>query len=48
MAGFQHVSPIEDFPIETWNKMMAVMLSAPFQITKLLLPHMKKKGKRSM
>jgi len=40
-AGFQHVSPIEDFPVEKWNSIIAVLLSAPFHLTRLLLPDMR-------
>ncbi len=43
-AGFQHVSPVEDFPEEIWVKMIQVMLVAPFQLTKYLVPGMKKRG----
>ena len=41
-AGFQHVAPIEDFPTETFEKLVKVMLTAPFMATKLALPIMKK------
>lgn len=40
-AGFQSIHPVEDFPEETWNRMLQVMLTAPFQLTKYLLPAMK-------
>jgi 3-hydroxybutyrate dehydrogenase len=43
-AGFQRVHPIEEFPEETWNKMIQVMLTAPFQLIKYLLPAMKQNG----
>ena len=43
-AGFQHVSPVEDFPEDIWVKMIQVMLVAPFQLTKYLVPGMKKRG----
>ncbi len=43
-AGFQHVSPVEDFPEETWAAMIQVMLIAPFQLTKRLVPAMKANG----
>ncbi|XP_035663055.1 D-beta-hydroxybutyrate dehydrogenase-like isoform X1 [Branchiostoma floridae] len=43
-AGFQHTSPIESFPLATWDAMMAAMLTAPFLIIKHLLPAMKAKG----
>ena len=38
------MSPIEKFPDETWDAMLAVMLSAPFHLAKRLLPTMKEKG----
>lgn len=41
-AGFQHVSPMEDFPEEKWNQMLRVMLTAPFLLTKYVWPYMKK------
>jgi len=40
-AGFQHVSPLETFPEETWDRMRGVMLTAPFLLTKYAWPHMK-------
>ncbi|MBL4883402.1 MAG: 3-hydroxybutyrate dehydrogenase [Planctomycetaceae bacterium] len=43
-AGVQHVCPIESFPVQTWQKMLAVMLTAPFLLTKLVWPGMKKNG----
>ena len=41
-AGFQHVSPIEDFPEEQWERMIALMLTAPFLLTRYCWPSMKK------
>lgn len=43
-AGFQHIAPIEDFPEDTWDKMLALMLTAPFLLTKYVLPTMKAQG----
>ena len=40
-AGFQHVSPIEDFPEEQWDRMIALMLTAPFLLTRYCWPAMK-------
>jgi len=40
-AGIQHVEPIEDFPDEEWDRIMAVMLRAPFILTKSVWPIMK-------
>ncbi len=42
-AGFQHVCPLLDFPEDTWNAMIDVMLNAPFRLTKYVWPHMQKK-----
>ena len=41
-AGFQHVSPIETFPEAEWDRMVGVMLTAPFLLTKYVWPHMKR------
>jgi 3-hydroxybutyrate dehydrogenase len=41
-AGMQHVSPLEDFPTETFERMVKIMLTAPFILTKNVLPLMKK------
>nr|WP_290665150.1 3-hydroxybutyrate dehydrogenase [Ardenticatena sp.] len=43
-AGFQHIDPIEAFPEETWETMLAVMLTAPFLLTKYVWPSMKANG----
>ena len=43
-AGIQHVAPIEEFPEERWAELLQVMLFAPFQLTKYLLPGMKERG----
>jgi 3-hydroxybutyrate dehydrogenase len=43
-AGFQQVSPIEHFPEKKWEQMIALMLSAPFRLTKYAWPHMKEKN----
>jgi 3-hydroxybutyrate dehydrogenase len=41
-AGFQHVAPIEEFPEEQWERMIALMLTAPFLLTRYCWPAMKK------
>jgi len=41
-AGFQHVAPIEDFPEDQWEKMLSLMLTAPFLLTRYCWPAMKK------
>jgi 3-hydroxybutyrate dehydrogenase len=43
-AGIQHVSPVEDFPPEKWNAILAINLSAVFHTTRLAVPAMKQKG----
>jgi 3-hydroxybutyrate dehydrogenase len=40
-AGFQHIDPIEEFPEDTWDAMLAVMLTAPFLLTRYVWPTMK-------
>ncbi|MEE4154946.1 MAG: 3-hydroxybutyrate dehydrogenase [Erythrobacter sp.] len=43
-AGMQHVSPIEDFPPEKWDAVIALNLSAAFHTVRLAVPAMKAKG----
>jgi 3-hydroxybutyrate dehydrogenase len=43
-AGIQHVSPVESFPPERWEAIIAINLSAVFHTTRLALPKMKEKG----
>ena len=43
-AGLQHISPVEDFPDEEWARLVQIMLVAPFQITKVVVPGMKQRG----
>ena len=43
-AGIQHVAPVDDFPPEKWNAILAINLSAVFHTTRLALPGMKAKG----
>lgn len=40
-AGIQHVAPIEEFPIETWNLIIAINLSAAFHAIAAAVPGMK-------
>jgi 3-hydroxybutyrate dehydrogenase len=42
-AGIQHVSPVEDFPEDKWDFMMALMLTAPFLLTRYCWPSMKER-----
>ena len=42
IAGIQHINAIEDFPMEMYDRMMAIMLRAPFYLSKLCIPLMQK------
>ncbi|MBC9033448.1 3-hydroxybutyrate dehydrogenase [Sphingomonas sp. JC676] len=42
-AGIQHVSPIEDFPIEKWDAIIAINLSSTFHLMRAAIPAMKAK-----
>jgi 3-hydroxybutyrate dehydrogenase len=43
-AGMQHTAPIEDFPTDKWDTILALNLSAVFHATATALPSMKKQG----
>jgi 3-hydroxybutyrate dehydrogenase len=43
-AGIQHVAPIEDFPVERWDAIIAINLTSAFHTTRLALPGMKQKN----
>jgi 3-hydroxybutyrate dehydrogenase len=43
-AGMQHVAPVEEFPPEKWDAILALNLSAAFHTTRLAVPGMKAKG----
>jgi 3-hydroxybutyrate dehydrogenase len=43
-AGMQHVAPIEEFPTDKWDKIIALNLTAAFDACRLAVPHMKKQG----
>lgn len=42
-AGIQFVSPVEDFPTEKWNDIIAINLSSAFHTSKAVWPSMKAK-----
>ncbi|MBA3011384.1 MAG: SDR family oxidoreductase [Proteobacteria bacterium] len=42
IAGVQHIDSVENFPMETYDFMQRLMLRAPFYLSKLAIPHMKK------
>lgn len=43
-AGIQHVAPIEDFPPEKWDAILAINLSAVFHATRVVIEGMKARG----
>ena len=43
-AGIQFVSPIDEFPIEKWDQIIAINLSSAFHTIRAALPKMKEKG----
>lgn len=42
-AGIQHVSPVQDFPTDRWDAIIAINLSSAFHTTRLAVPAMKTK-----
>ena len=43
-AGIQHVAPIEQFPVDTFELILDLMLHAPFRLVRHTLPHMYARG----
>ncbi len=43
-AGMQYVASIEEFPVEKWNQIISLNLSAAFHTTRLALPVMRQHG----
>lgn len=43
-AGIQHVAPVEDFPEEKWDAIIAINLSSAFHTTKAVFKGMKERG----
>ncbi|MDB5672673.1 MAG: 3-hydroxybutyrate dehydrogenase, partial [Alphaproteobacteria bacterium] len=43
-AGMQHVAPVDQFPVDKWDLIIALNLTAAFHTTRLALPAMKAKG----
>ena len=43
-AGIQHVAPIEEFPVDRWDAVIAINLSSAFHTIRTALPGMKKRG----
>ena len=42
-AGIQHVAPVDEFPVDKWDAIIAINLSSAFHATRAALPAMKKK-----
>ena len=43
-TGIQHVAPVENFPVERWDAIIAINLSSAFHTTRLALPSMRRKN----
>jgi 3-hydroxybutyrate dehydrogenase len=43
-AGIQHVAPVDEFPLDKWDAIIAINLSSAFHTTRAALPGMKRKG----
>ena len=43
-AGIQHVAPVESFPVDRWDAILALNLSSPFHTIRAALPSMRQRG----
>lgn len=43
-AGFQHVAPVEAFPEERWDALLAVLLTSPFLLARYAWPALRESG----
>jgi 3-hydroxybutyrate dehydrogenase len=43
-AGFQHVAPIEEFPEDRWDAMVALLLTSPFLLARAAWPALRESG----
>jgi 3-hydroxybutyrate dehydrogenase len=43
-AGIQHVAPVEEFPVDRWDAIIAINLSSAFHAIRVALPGMKARG----
>jgi 3-hydroxybutyrate dehydrogenase len=43
-AGFQHVSPVEEFPEDRWDALLAILLTSPFLLAKYAWPALRESG----
>jgi 3-hydroxybutyrate dehydrogenase len=43
-AGFQHVAPVDEFPEEQWDRLIALLLTSPFLLAKYAWPALRASG----
>jgi 3-hydroxybutyrate dehydrogenase len=43
-AGLQHVAPVDEFPEEEWDKLVALLMTSPFLLAKYAWPSLKASG----
>ena len=43
-AGFQHVAPVEEFPEDRWDELIALLLTSPFLLAREAWPHLRESG----
>jgi 3-hydroxybutyrate dehydrogenase len=43
-AGFQHVAPVEEFPADVWDRLLALLLTSPFLLAKHAWPALRASG----
>jgi 3-hydroxybutyrate dehydrogenase len=43
-AGVQHVAPVDEFPPEKWDQIIAINLTSAFHMTRFAVPYMKEAG----
>lgn len=43
-AGIQHVAPIDEFPVDKWDAIIAINMNSVFHTTAAALPHMRARG----
>ena len=43
-AGIQHVAPVDEFPVNKWDAIIAINMSSTFHTTRCALAYMKKQG----
>jgi 3-hydroxybutyrate dehydrogenase len=43
-AGFQHVAPVDEFPEDRWDAMLALLLTSPFLLARAAWPALRESG----